>query len=70
MKTHRDPKLDRHLNKLVMIDFYDGDQKTGVLEYGKPVAPGLPDSTYYSLYIFGKGYLRFRKSVVKKIQEK
>lgn len=68
MRTHRDPKLDNLLNSAVEIDFEDGSTERGVLEYGTPYAPGLPDSTYYSLFRFGKSVLRFRKSCVKKIK--
>ncbi len=68
MRTRRDPKLDRYLNQGVEIEFTDRSTEKGVLEYGRPYAPGLPDSTYYSLFRFGKGVLRFRKSCVKKIK--
>ncbi len=70
MYTRRDPRLDRYLNRLVTITFCDGGKKTGVLEYGRPLAPSLPDSTYYSIYEFGKGQTRFRKTHVKKIEAK
>lgn len=69
MKTHRDPTLDNLLSIAVEIDFEDGSTERGVLEYGIPYAPGLPDTTYYSLFRFGKGRLRFRKSNVKKIKK-
>jgi len=69
MKTHRDPTLDDLLSSAVEIDFIDGSTERGVLEYGIPYAPGLPDTTYYSLFRFGKGRLRFRKSHVKKIKK-
>ena len=69
MYNRRSEQLDRHLNKLVDITFTDGDEETGVLEYGRPIAPELPPRQKYSLYVFGKGYTRFYKSAVKKIKE-
>lgn len=65
--TRRDKRLDGLLNKLVDITFKDGDVKTGVLEYGMYIC-GLP-SGGYTLYVFGEGYIRFKKSVVKSIKE-
>ncbi len=67
--NRRSKKLDELLNKLVDIIFWDGDVKTGGLEYGRPIVPELPDSNRYSLYIFGEGYLFFYKTHVKKIKE-
>ena len=67
--TRRNKKLDELLNKLVDIIFWDGDVKTGVLEYGRPMAEGLPDSNKYSLFIFGEGYLYFYKTHVKRVKE-
>lgn len=67
--TRRSKELDELLNKLVDITFRDGDEKTGVLEYGRPKAPGLPDSKQYQLYIFGSGYLYFHKTHVKRVKE-
>lgn len=69
MRTHRDPKLDNLLGSAVEIDLTDGSTERGALEYGITYAPGFPDTTYYSLFRFGKGRLRFRKSNVKKIKK-
>lgn len=68
--TRRDSRLDRLLGRLVTITFSDGSKKIGVLEFGLPYAPGLPDSNYYSLYEFGKGRIRFRKSAIKMVKAK
>ena len=68
--TRRDLRLDRLLGRLVTITFHDGEKRTGVLEFGIPYAPGLPDSNYYSLYEFGEGRIRFRKSAIKMVKAK
>ena len=67
--NRRSKELDALLNELVDIIFWDGDVKTGVLEFGRPIAPELPDSNRYSLYIFGEGYLYFYKTHVKRVKE-
>lgn len=67
--TRRSKELDELLNELVDIIFWDGDVKTGVLEFGRPIAPELPNSNRYSLYIFGEGYLYFYKTHVKRVKE-
>ena len=67
--NRRSQELDALLNELVDIIFWDGDVKTGVLEFGRPIAPELPDSNRYSLYIFGEGYLYFYKTHVKRVKE-
>lgn len=65
--NRRDKRLDELLDELVDITFQDGQQKTGVLEYGMHI-DGLP-AVGYTLYVFGEGYIRFKKSVVKSIKE-
>lgn len=67
--NRRDPKLDSLIDKLVDVVFFDGVEKTGVLEFGRPYAPELPDSHKYSLFIFGEGYLYFYKTHVKRVKE-
>ena len=59
-------RRDKRLDKLVDITFKDGDVKTGVLEYGMCI-PGLPPGGY-TLYVFGEGYIRFKKTVVKDVK--
>jgi hypothetical protein len=63
----RDAKLDELCGELVDVTFFDGDQKTGVLEYGMHI-PGWPDGERYSLYVFGAGYTVFRKTSIRKIR--
>ena len=65
--NRRDKRLDMLLDELVDITFRDGQQKTGVLEYGMYI-DGLP-AVGYTLYAFGEGYIRFKKSAVKSIKE-
>lgn len=67
--NRRSRVLDELINELVDVTFFDGKEKTGVLEFGRPYAPELPDSDKYSLYIFGEGYLYFYKTHVKRIKE-
>lgn len=63
--NRRSEKLDKFIGWMVTITFFDGDVKSGILEYGKPLARGLPPSDYYS---FALEDLYFRKSHVKKIE--
>lgn len=67
--NRRSKELDALINELVDITFTDGKEKTGVLEYGRPYAPGLPDSNKYSIFIFGEGYISFRKTHVKRFKK-
>lgn len=64
--NRRDERLDALLDELVDITFKDGDQKTGVLEYGMHI-DGL-SAVGYTLYVFGEGYIRFKKSAVKNVK--
>ena len=64
--NRRDERLDALLDELVDITFRDGQQKTGVLEYGMYI-DGLP-AVGYTLYVFGEGYIRFKKTVVKDVK--
>lgn len=63
--NRRSPELDRYLGELVIVRFSDNDLKVGVLEYGVPIAEGLPDRQQYSIWEFGKGRTYFRKTHVK-----
>ena len=64
--NRRDKRLDMLLDELVDITFKDGDVETGVLEYGMCI-PGLPPAGY-TLYVFGEGYIRFKKTAVKNVK--
>lgn len=66
--NRRDKRLDALLDRLVVITFTDGGVKTGVLEYGMQPPGSLPYDGY-TLYIFGEGYLKFRKAAVRNIRE-
>ena len=69
--TKRDDKLDSLVKELIEITFTDGTQYTGVLEWDMPIVmgqhKGLP-SGKYSIFVFGKGYIFFRKSHVKRVR--
>lgn len=68
----RSAKLDKFINELVEITFTDGDVRTGVLEFDMPLQVGsFKDcpSHMYSVFVFGKGYIFFKKSHVKRIRE-
>ena len=66
--NRRDKRLDALLDRLVVITFTDGDVKTGVLEYGIQPPESLSYDGY-TLYVFGEGYLKFRKTAVSSIRE-
>lgn len=71
-QSHRDKKLDKLLNTLVKIYFTDGDVRTGVLEYDMPLQTGSFKgwpSHMYSVFVFGVGYIFFKKSHVRRIEE-
>ena len=72
MVNRRDEKLDKLVNEIVIITFFDGQKRTGVLEWDMPLQTGsfkgLP-SGMYSIFVFGTGYIFFHKSNVKEIKE-
>lgn len=63
-------KLDKLIGKSVIVTFWDGDEREGILEFNR-VYDGLKiSSNQYSLYEPNDGVLFFRKSHVKKIRER
>ncbi|MBP3280052.1 MAG: hypothetical protein J6M44_13970 [Butyrivibrio sp.] len=64
--NRRDKKLDALCGELVDVTFSDGDEKTGVLEFGMQLE-GWPTNDRYTLYVFGQGYIILRKTHMKKI---
>lgn len=67
--SRRSARLDRFLNRLVDITFHDGQQGTGVLEFGMQPSLDRDPVRQYSLFVFGSGYKYFYKSQVSKIRE-
>ena len=65
--NRRDAKLDALCGELVDVTFFDGDEKTGVLEYGMHIE-GWPANDRYTLYVFGQGYIILRKTHVRRIR--
>lgn len=65
--NRRDKKLDALCGELVDVTFSDGDEKTGVLEFGMQLE-GWPTNDRYTLYVFGQGYIILRKTHVRKIR--
>lgn len=64
----RDERLDRYLNQLVDITFWNGEQKTGVLEWGMQPKLDKPPRRQYSVYVFGTGVVYFYKTNVRKVR--
>lgn len=69
--NRRSNKLDKFIGKSVIITFFDGDEKEGILEFNKPYADiGLIyGSNQYSITKSDNTKLFFRKSHVKRIRE-
>ena len=65
--NRRSKKLDKYIGKNVEITFLEGDVRTGILEYDRPLYSGLQPSGYYS--INGGKNTFFRKSHVREIRE-
>lgn len=66
--NRRSAKLDKYLGKVVTVTFWDGDEITGILEFGRPFAGLKISSNLYSVYN-SDGDFFFRKSHVTKIKE-
>ena len=66
--NRRSEKLDQYLNKQVEITFIDGDNATGILEFGRPYMGLKFSSNQYSITCNGT-HMFFRKSHVKSIKE-
>lgn len=65
--NRRDKKLDALCGELVDVTFSDGDEKTGVLEFGMQLE-GWPTNDRYTLYVFGQGYIILRKTHVSRVK--
>ena len=62
-------KLDKLIGKNVIVTFWDGDEREGILEFNRPYWGLKFGSNKYSIYKPNEGALFFRKSHVKKIRE-
>lgn len=68
--NRRSDKLDKLIGKSVIVTFWDGDEREGILEFNRPYWGLNFGSNRYSLYKPNEGALFFRKSHVKKIRER
>lgn len=69
MVNRRDARLDKHIGKRVTIIFWNGNTKTGVLDWENEYNPnrGLMPFMYHLLLDNGT-YISFRKSSVLRIE--
>ncbi len=67
--NRRDQKLDTFVGKNVEITFFDGDVRTGLLEFNRKYWGTDIESHMYSISCNG-GDVFFRKTHVRKITEK
>ena len=68
--NRRSDKLDKFIGKSVIVTFWGGDEREGILEFNRPYMGLKVGSNRYSLYKPNEVVLFFRKSHVKKIRKR
>lgn len=66
--THRDPKLDKLIDKRVKVTFNSGKNEEGILGWSDDFMLTLIPPMRYFILLNDGNYCVFRKSLVKKVE--